>query len=471
MTLPDVNLFRAYDIRGCAQSLLTPEVAHRIAAAFGERVRQTGDMRVVLGRDGRLSSPGLHAAVSDALFAAGLDVIDIGLVPTPLLYFAEHYFKCGNGIMITGSHNPKHDNGFKLSLDNAPFFGNELRAFRHQVKAVPKRRPGGRIRQQSVVDAYIVAITESVQLERGLDIAIDCGNGATGSIAAELYRALGCTVATLFDQVDGNFPNHHPDPAVAENLLDLSAKVRTGGYAIGLAFDGDGDRLGVVDNLGRHVLPDRLLMLFADDVLKNHPGAPIAFDVKCSRQLNTLITKAGGRALYCKTGHANLKSCARAHNTPLAGELSGHILFADRWFGFDDALYAGARMLELLARCSEPLAYNIGRFPQSYVTDELLLDCGQLAPHKITNALVEHATFDGASLLTLDGLRVDFDDGWGLVRASNTTANLVLRFEGNSRSALYRIRDKILSALQKVAPEIDLPNHVRNADAINYREQ
>ncbi|MEM6985228.1 MAG: phosphomannomutase/phosphoglucomutase [Pseudomonadota bacterium] len=465
MTLPDASLFRAYDVRGCATSLLTPDVAYAISAAFAARVRATTDHRILLGRDGRLSSPGLHTAVCDALVSAGLDVIDIGLVPTPVLYFAQHHFACGNAVMITGSHNPKCDNGFKLSLAGSPFFGDALRALRDEIVPDPAGYPGGSVTHESVTQAYIDAVVDSVTLARPLHIAVDSGNGAAGPVAGDLYRALGCSVTELYETVDGNFPNHHPDPAVASNLDDLAAAVTGESLALGIAFDGDGDRLGVLDNLGRRIAADRQLMVFAEDVLRTHPGAHVVFDVKCSKQLNDRICSLGGVAVYCKTGHANLKAAARRHQAPLAGELSGHMLFADRWYGFDDALYAGARMLEHIAHAEMPAADVFARLPASYATDELLLDCGDQRPHDVAHALLDTAAFADAELLTLDGLRVDFVDGWGLVRASNTTSNLVMRFEGDSPDALRRVRDRMLSALQSAAPTLTLPARIRNAEA------
>ncbi|MEM9604423.1 MAG: phosphomannomutase/phosphoglucomutase [Pseudomonadota bacterium] len=465
MTLPDASLFRAYDVRGCARTLLTPPVATAIAGAFAERVRATDDRRVLLGRDGRLSSPALHAAVSSALVAAGLEVLDIGLVPTPLLYFAQHHFGCGNALMITGSHNPKHDNGFKLSLAGVPFFGDALRALRDDIDGQTPRHDGGTQSNHDIRAQYIRAVADSVTLARPLTVAVDCGNGAAATLARDLYTALGCEVTALYDTVDGAFPHHHPDPAVADNLRDLATRVTADGLAAGLAFDGDGDRLGVVDDRGQRIAADRLMMLFATDVLSTHSGAAVVFDVKCSKALNDTVLRAGGKPIYCKTGHAHLKSSAREHAAPLAGELSGHLLFADRWYGFDDALYAGARLLEHLAAHPEPAAARFAHFPLGHATDELLLPCPGHEPHAIARALLADAAFADAEVLTLDGLRVDFRDGWGLLRASNTTANLVLRFEGESRAALHRIRDTMLAALQAAAPDLTLPEHIRHADA------
>ncbi|MEM7376344.1 MAG: phosphomannomutase/phosphoglucomutase [Pseudomonadota bacterium] len=465
MTLADASLFRAYDVRGCARTLLTPAVAEAIAGAFAKRVRGTGDRRVLLGRDGRLSSPDLHAAVSETFIASGLDVLDIGLVPTPLLYFAQHHFNCGNALMITGSHNPKHDNGFKLGLGGRPFFGDALRALRDDITERPLRRGGGDISHHDIRTDYIRAVVDSVRLARPLAVAIDCGNGVAGTVARDLYTALGCEVTALYDTVDGEFPHHHPDPAVAENLHDLATRVTDDALSVGLAFDGDGDRLGVVDNRGQRIAADRLMMLFATEVLATHAGAAVVFDVKCSKALNDTVLRAGGKPFYCKTGHAHLKSSAREHAAPLAGELSGHLLFADRWFGFDDALYAGARLLEHLAVDPASAAKRFERFPVGYATEELLLPCPGFDPHTIAQALLASAAFADAEVLTLDGLRVDFCDGWGLLRASNTTANLVLRFEGDSRTALHRIRDALLTALQSAAPDLTLPEHIRHADA------
>ena len=464
-SLPDAKLFRAYDIRGCAETLLTPAAARSIAGAFARRVADTSERRIVLGRDGRLTSPTLHAVVRDTLVEAGLQVLDIGLVPTPVLYFAQQHLRCKNGLMITGSHNPAGDNGFKLCLDGEPFFGDALRAMRDEITAHPPKAPGGAITEHNLSTAYIDAVAKNIRLQRPLAIAIDCGNGAAGTVAGALYRALGCEVTELYSEVDGHFPNHHPDPAVASNMAVLGETVTANGLDLGLAFDGDGDRIGFLDEGGTRVTADRQLMLFADHVLAHHPGAPVVFDVKCSRRLPAVVRAAGGVPVFCRTGHANLKRCVHTHNAPLAGELSGHTVFADRWFAFDDALYAGARLIELAAAIPEPASTLFAPYPQDPSTDELLLPVDGANPHRITDDLIAASAFDDAEVFTLDGLRIEFPDGWGLVRASNTTSSLVLRFEGDTHATLHRIRDRILSELRGVAPDLPIPDHIINADA------
>ncbi len=467
-TRPDPALFRAYDVRGCADTLLTTDAARQIAGAFAARVSSLPDKRIVLGRDGRLSSPRLHKCVRETLIDAGLQVLDIGLVPTPLLYFAQHHFGCGNGLMITGSHNPSRDNGLKLGLNGQPFYGDALRALRQEITDHPPQQPGGTVSEHDLQDAYIQAVVENIRLARPLNIAIDCGNGATGPIAGALYRALGCNVTELYTEVDGSFPNHHPDPAVAANVADLSDTVVNQGLDLGLAFDGDGDRIGFLDELGTRVTADRQLMLFAENILRGHPGAPVVFDIKCSRRLESVVTAAGGKAIYCKTGHANLKASVRANQAVLAGELSGHIVLADRWYASDDALYAGARLLELVASSERSASTLLAPFPADPATDELLLPVEGANPHQIAADVIAANAFGDAQTLTLDGLRINFSDGWGLVRASNTTASLVLRFEGDTTDALQRIRDRVLAVLRGVAPNLQLPDAIVNAVAATH---
>jgi len=444
------SAFKAYDIRGVVPDALNPEFARALGLAFGARALALGESRVAVGRDGRLSSPGLAAALIEGLVAAGIQVIDVGMVTTPMLYYAAST-RCHSGIQVTGSHNPKHHNGFKMVLAGRAIYGDEIQALRRAIEADDApRRAGGGVSRVEVQDDYIARIVSDVKLARPLKLVVDCGNGVAGASAPQLFRALGCEVVELYSEVDGNFPNHHPDPSKPENLRDLIARLGETGADLGLAFDGDGDRLGIVTPSGQNIFPDRQMMLFAQDVLSRVPGGQIVFDVKCSQRLAPAIRAAGGVPLMHKTGHSLIKARMKEVDSPLGGEMSGHIFFKERWYGFDDGSYAGARLLEILSRSANPGAVLEG-LPTSFSTPELNIACADGEPHRLVEALQALARFDApAEVNTIDGLRVDWPDGFGLIRASNTTPVLVLRFEGQTPEAQHRIEAEMMALLKRV---------------------
>jgi phosphomannomutase len=455
------SIFKAYDIRGVVPSSLNEAVAEALGRAFGTIARREGETVVAVGRDGRLSGPALAAALIRGLVAAGVQVIDVGSVTTPLLYFAAHTL-CRSGIQITGSHNPKDYNGFKMVMGGRAIYGDEIQALRVMMEAESwQDLAGGSVRQADVLPAYRARIVDDVKLARPLKIVVDSGNGIAGASAPAILRALGCEVTELFSEVDGNFPNHHPDPSKPENLRDLIEALQTTGAELGLAFDGDGDRLGIVTREGNNIFPDRQMALFAQDVLERVPGGTILFDVKCSQRLAPAIEAAGGQALMFKTGHSLIKAKMKAieaagGQAPLGGEMSGHIFFKERWFGFDDGTYAGARLLEILARSPDASAV-LDALPTSFATPELNVACAEGEPHALVARLVDSARFDApAQVNTIDGLRVDWPDGFGLVRASNTTPVLVLRFEGHTAEALERIQTQMMALLRSVKPDAQI---------------
>jgi len=447
------SIFKAYDVRGVVPSTLNEEVAHALGLAFGIKARGLGETTVAVGRDGRLSGPSLGAALVGGLVAAGVDVIDIGPATTPMLYFAASTL-CSSGIQVTGSHNPKDYNGFKMVMAGRAIHGEEIQALRRLMEegAAAAAQPG-RVRNINVLAAYRDRIVQDVRLARPMKIVVDSGNGIAGASAPGIFRALGCEVVELFSEVDGTFPNHHPDPTRPENLKDLIAAIGTSGAELGLAFDGDGDRLGIITRGGNNIYPDRQMMLFARDVLERVPGATIVFDVKCTQRLAPAIREAGGEPLMYKTGHSLIKAKMKEVDSPLGGEMSGHIFFKERWFGFDDGTYAGARLLEILSRHEDPSAVLDG-LPTSFSTPELNVKCAEGEPHVVVERLVERADFEApAEVSTIDGLRVDWPDGFGLIRASNTTPVLVLRFEGQTQQALHRIEEAMLDLLRSAKPD------------------
>jgi phosphomannomutase/phosphoglucomutase len=388
---------------------------------------------------------------------AGADVIDIGMAPTPVTYFAAHHLGCGSCVSVTGSHNPPAYNGLKMVVDGHTLSGEEIQAVRRKAAAAPAPRAPGRRSSASVLDAYVARIVGDAKLARPMRVALDCGNGVAGMIAPRLFRALGCEVEELYCDVDGDFPNHHPDPSHLENLVDLIARLKAGGSELGFAFDGDGDRLGVVTKDGEIIFPDRQLMLFAADVLSRNPGAQIIYDVKCTRLLAPWIERHGGRPLIWKTGHSLIKAKLAATGAPLAGEMSGHTFFKERWYGFDDALYAGARLLEILSRAADGNVV-LKALPNAPSTPELNWKLDEGEPHALVAKLQAAPPFPGAqSILTIDGVRVEYADGFGLARASNTTPVVVLRFEGDTQEALARIQQEFRAALQPLKPDAPLP--------------
>ncbi len=452
------SIFRAYDIRGEAGVTLTAALAEQIARVIGERIGAAGGERVALGRDGRLSSPQLHQAVGNGLRDTGLEVIDIGCLPTPLLYFSALTECDGHGVMVTGSHNPPADNGIKVMVGGETLAGEAIQALYHGLADVSNSGgSSGRYRQHDAVSAYRQALWCDIQLQRPLKVVIDCGNGVAGAVAGELFSGLGCEVSELFCEVDGRFPNHHPDPGRPENLADLCREVLRQGADVGLAFDGDGDRLGVVAADGSVIWPDRLMMLFTPQVLAEQPGASVVYDVKCSAALAEVIKAHGGRPKMGPSGHSLTRRTMLEHRALLAGEYSGHLFFADRWFGIDDALYAAARLLELVAAEPDVMA-PFAALPDWPATPELQVPMSEGEPHAIMQRLVAGAAaFVGGRTNTLDGLRVEYDEGWGLIRASNTTPNLVLRFEGRDRQALQNVQRRFSTTVKALQPGLALP--------------
>ncbi|WP_298134723.1 phosphomannomutase/phosphoglucomutase [Acidiferrobacter sp.] len=451
--LPPAGIFKSYDIRGVVDAELAPPHVRAIGQAIGSEARDRGVTTVVIARDGRLSGPVLLEALSTGLTASGCDVIDIGLVPTPLLYFATQAFGTGSGVMLTGSHNPPQYNGLKILLDEETLSGAQITALYERLVDDRLHVGEGTSRTADIRQAYLERVTGDIRLARPLKVVLDCGNGATGELAPALFRALGCAVTTLYADIDGHFPNHHPDPSQPENLKDLQRRVVADGADVGLAFDGDGDRLAVVSPNGAIIWPDRQLILFARDVLSRHPGGQILYDVKCSQVVDEAIRQAGGRPLMWKTGHSFIKARMRQGDVLLAGEMSGHIFFKERWTGFDDGLYAGARLLELLAKNPAPPSAVFAALPDTVNTPEIQLPVSE-SPHALVDLLVAAARFPDGKVTTIDGLRVDFPDGFGLIRASNTTPILVLRFEGTTQAALERIQARFRELVTKVRPAL-----------------
>jgi len=448
--------FKAYDIRGIVGKTIDEAFAEHLGRAFGSAAIEAGEKAVAVGRDGRLSGPSLVAALVRGLTSTGLDVVDLGAVTTPMLYYVaatrgEH--GCNSGIQVTGSHNPKDYNGFKMVLAGRAIYGDEIQALRRRIEQEDYLQGTGRSATMDVLSEYSHRITTDCRLARPMKIVVDSGNGIPGASAPGILRALGCEVTELYSEVDGDFPNHHPDPSKPENLADLIRTVRETDAGIGLAFDGDGDRLGVVTKEGNIIYPDRQLMLFAVDVLQRNKGATIIYDVKCTQRLAPVIREAGGKPLMWNTGHSLVKAKLKETKAPLAGEMSGHIFFSERWYGFDDATYTAARLLEIVSRFDNPSDVLNG-LPSSHNTPELNVACAEGEPRQVVQQLLETATFPGArEIITIDGLRAEYDDGFGLIRSSNTTPVLVLRFEGHTAEALHRIEGQFMDALRKVKPD------------------
>ncbi len=453
----DPTLFKAYDIRGVVGRGRTEAACEPIGRAFATLARARGQRAVHISRDGRASGPALGAALAVGLRAGGLDVIDIGMNATPMLYYACATSEVPNGIQITGSHNPPAYNGLKMVLCGDALHGADIARLRELTQSEQYATGAGGMRQASVVEPYLQRIVQDVTLARPLKVAVDCGNGVSGAFAPDLLRRMGCQVIELFCDVDGTFPNHHPDPADPHNLEDLQRVLRDTDAEIGLAFDGDGDRLCVVTKHGHVIWPDRQLMLYAADVLTRHPGAPIIYDVKCTANLAPWVRSHGGEPMMWRTGHSLIKARMKAVQAPLAGEMSGHIFFKDRWFGFDDAQYGAARLLELLARVADPEAHLL-TLPDSVSTPELKLDTAEGANFALCERLLNEAKFPGAvQLHTMDGVRAEYADGFGLARPSNTTPCVVLRFEGRTAAALARIQGEFRGALHVLDPTLKLP--------------
>jgi phosphomannomutase/phosphoglucomutase len=458
--LPALNpeIFRAYDIRGVVDETLTPEVVFSIGRAIATLALAAGEKTMAVGRDGRLSGPALIAALSDGILATGCDVIDVGVVPTPLLYYATNVLETHSGVILTGSHNPPEYNGLKIVINGKTLAEEGIQDLYKRIVANDFAQGKGSRWEMEIVERYISHITHSVKLARPLVVVVDCGNGVPGCVAPALYRQMGCEVHELFCDVDGTFPNHHPDPSQPANLQDLIAKVRSVNADVGFAFDGDGDRLGVVTNKGEIIWPDRQLMLFSQAILAKNPGAKIIYDVKCTSKLADVITEHGGEPLMWKTGHSLIKAKLFETQALLAGEMSGHIFLKDRWYGFDDAIYAGARLLEILASNNTDLDTIFETFPNSVNTPELKIFVSESEKFSLMAKLISSANFNTAKqIMTIDGLRVNFADGWGLVRPSNTTPCLVLRFEAESEKVLTKIQNLFREFILAVEPGLVLP--------------
>ena len=451
------EIFKAYDIRGIVGKSLTAEVVRRVGHALGSLAVEQGQTTIAVGRDGRLSGPELAGALIDGIVASGCDAIDIGCVPTPVTYFAAHHLGCDSCVSVTGSHNPPDYNGLKMVIGGTTLALDAIQQVRARAGSGDLRHGRGKRRTADVRNAYIERIVSDVRLARPLKIVMDCGNGVAGAVAPDLFARLGCEIVPLFCEVDGSFPNHHPDPSKPENLADVIRTLRESDAEIGIAFDGDGDRLGVVTKDGEIIYPDRQLMLFAADVLSRVPGSQIIYDVKCTRLLAPWIRQHGGQPLMWNTGHALVKAKLRETGAPLAGEMSGHTFFKERWYGFDDGLYAGARLLEILSRSADAGA-PLKNLPNSPSTPELNLKMAEGEPFALIDRLKADGRFDGATeRITIDGLRVEYADGFGLARPSNTTPVVVLRFEADNDAALARIQDDFRTAITGVWPGVTLP--------------
>ena len=451
------EIFKAYDIRGVVGRTLTAAVVRAIGQALGSLARERDCATIAIGRDGRLSGPELCGALGDGIRAAGTNVVDLGMVTTPMTYFAAHHLGTRCSVAVTGSHNPPDYNGLKMVIADRTLAGPEIQALRERIDNGRFSTGAGGYRPHDIGEAYLERIVGDVKLARPLKIAVDCGNGVGGAYAPELYRRLSCDVIPLFCDVDGHFPNHHPDPSQPANLQDLLARVAGDGCDLGLAFDGDADRLGVVTPQGHVIYPDRQLMLFAADMLARNPGATVIYDVKSTRNLGPWIEQHGGVPLLWKTGHSLIKAKMRETGAKLAGEMSGHTFFGERWYGFDDGLYAGARLLEILSRHADPAAV-LDALPDALSTPELNLPCAEGEQHALIEQLQRSAVFpDALRIIRIDGLRVEYADGFGLARASNTTPVIVLRFEADDSAALQRIQGEFRRVLASVKPGAPLP--------------
>jgi phosphomannomutase/phosphoglucomutase len=453
---PD-EIFKAYDVRGIVDSALTTTITRKIGQAFGSEARSRGVDSVIIARDGRLSGPALSTALSEGLRASGCDVIDVGMVPTPTLYFATYELGTGTGIMITGSHNPPEYNGLKMVMAGETLAGERIQELKQRILTEQHSTGAGALSEVDIKPAYVKRILSEGNLSRELHAVVDCGNGVASEIAPELLSELGCKITPLYCSTDGNFPNHHPDPSRPDTLADLISTMHETGADIGLAFDGDGDRLGVVTPDGKIIWPDRQLILYARDVLKKTPGAHIIYDVKCSRTVDDEIRRAGGKPEMWKTGHSFIKARLRETGAELAGEMSGHVFFNDHWYGFDDGLYTAVRLLHILAKDDRNATEVFADLPDTINTPELGLKMAEGEHYKLVDELIENANFGDARINRIDGLRADFDYGFGLLRASNTTPTIVLRFEGNDESSLEKVKQQFRKLFNETRPGLDLP--------------
>lgn len=453
----DPSIFRAYDIRGIVGETLTDETVYTMGRALGSLAIEKGERRISIGRDGRLSGLSLSKALCAGILTTGCDVIDIGIVPTPLLYYSTFVLETRSGVMLTGSHNPPEYNGLKMMINGETLAEEAIQQLYQRIVNNQFSEGHGEYRELEILERYLFHVERDIKLSRSLKIVIDCGNGVAGIIAPKLFRAMGCEVHELFCEVDGTFPNHHPDPSQVENLQDLINKVREVKADIGLAFDGDGDRLGVVTSRGEIIWADRQLILFAKSILARKPGAKIIYDVKCTNYLGSVIRELGGEPIMWKTGHSLIKSKLAETQAALAGEMSGHLFFKDGWYGFDDAIYAAARLLQILAESSGDSHELFSTIPNSVNTPELKIFVSENEKFSLMNELISRANFQNAEQVTIDGLRVNFKDGWGLVRPSNTTPCLVLRFEADTKLILEKIQNLFRDLLLTVKPDLVLP--------------
>ncbi|MCH2191412.1 MAG: phosphomannomutase/phosphoglucomutase [Gammaproteobacteria bacterium] len=456
MTFPH-SIFKAYDIRGIVGDTLTTEITFQIGQAVGSEVIKAGGDSIVIGRDGRLSGPTLAGALSNGLRAAGVNVVDIGVAPSPVVYYSSYAKEIPSCIAITGSHNPPDYNGFKMVVDGTTLSAERIQEIKQRILDNRFHKGSGSYTQEEVIPDYVERIFSDVKPQRKMKIVIDCGNGVAGATAPEVFNGIGCEVIELFSEVDGSFPNHHPDPSQIENLQDLIKTVKEEGAEIGLAFDGDGDRLGVITPKGEIIWPDRQMILFARDILSRNPGTEVIYDVKCSRNLPAEIEAAGGKATMWRTGHSFIKAKLKETGAAIAGEMSGHIFFKERWFGFDDGVYAGARLIELLSKSDETPQQIFDALPNSINTPELRIDFDEGEHYQFMDKLQAVADFPNGQLSTIDGVRVDYEDGFGLIRPSNTTPILVLRFEGDNQRALERIQASFKSALLAIDETLTIP--------------
>lgn len=461
VTLPaegmPAEIFRAYDIRGIVGSTLTPAIARLIGCSIGSQALEAGQRAIVVARDGRLSSESLQQSLVEGLIESGQRVIDIGMVPTPVLYFATHTLDTQSGVMVTGSHNPPDYNGFKVVVGGTTLSNQQIQALRTRIEQGRFARGQGTYERQDILKDYKDRITNDVVLAKPMRVVLDCGNGVGGVIVPDVLDRLGCSVTTLYGDVDGRFPNHHPDPSIAENLKDLIDAVRSKNADLGIAIDGDGDRIGVVTKQGQIIWPDRLLMLYVRDLLSRNPGADVVYDVKCTRDIIDLVSSLGGRAILSPTGHSLMKAKMKETGALVGGELSGHIFFNDRWYGFDDATYAAARLLEILSMEPFDIDEVFAEFPSRVNTPEIKIPLSEARKFAVVEKLAEQGNFSGGNLVKIDGVRVDYPDGWGLIRASNTTPNLIARFEGDDDGALQRVMQRFREQLHNVDPGLTIP--------------
>ena len=457
MHVPHPEIFKAYDIRGIVGKSLTADIVEQIGRAIGTEALAAGDQAVVVGRDGRLSGPTIAGALMDGICATGCDAVDIGMVPTPLTYFATQALDIGSAVSVTGSHNPPDYNGLKVMIGTHTLAAERIQDLRKRIEDQAFSVGTGQRRTEDVVPEYMRRVVADVRLKRPLRVVTDCGNGVAGMAAPQLMRDIGCDVVELFSDVDGTFPNHHPDPSVADNLAPLIKAVHREEADLGVAFDGDGDRLGVVTDTGQVIWPDRQMILFAQDILSRNPGATIIYDVKCTRLLPAAIKHAGGDALMWKTGHSFIKAKLRETGGAFAGEMSGHLFFKERWYGFDDALYAAARLCEVLSNDSRLPSAVFAEIPDTVNTPELRLEMQEGEHHALVGELVAEGDFSGGQICNIDGVRVDFEDGFGLARASNTTPTVILRFEADTEAALRRIQNLYREQILALRPGLALP--------------